>query len=168
PWCSCSRCGIGAAVDHEPFGAAPARTMRAARNVRMSRSMRVSAFNLSVTVLLVTIAFVACAKDAARQAASKTTASIDTAAAAQTAATPTGTARASSLVGLAYTTLPSGLTFVSGAAIPSASGSASFDLAQVKTPDGDRLLLQTTGPTIAGAPSHLVVADLKLPPVGPG
>ena len=126
-----------------------------------------SAFNLSATVLLVTTAFVACAKDAAREAATKSSASIDTAAAAQAPTSPPTSTGPASLVGLAYSTPPTGVTFVSGAVIPTNAGAPTFDLAHVKTPNGDRLLLQTAGPKISGAASHLVVADLALPPMGP-
>lgn len=133
----------------------------------MSPPVRMSAFNLFLTTLLVTIAFVACSKDAARRAANESASSIDTAAVAQTPAQPPASARAASLAGLAYSALPPGVSFVSGAVIPASAGAATFDLAHVKTPNGDRLLLQTAGPKVSGAASHLVVADLALPPMGP-
>ncbi len=103
-----------------------------------------------------------CTKDAARESANKSATSVDTAAAVQSSSP--SAPRNASLVGLAYTSLPPGMTLVSGAVIPT-SGAQTFDVAHVATPAGDRLLLESAGPKIAGAASHLIVADLALPPM---
>ncbi|HVX41538.1 MAG TPA: hypothetical protein VHB25_18410 [Gemmatimonadaceae bacterium] len=127
------------------------------------QSMKVRAFKL-FTGIPAAVAVAACSKDAARQSATRSSAPIDTAVVATQAPTPSA-GRPRSLAGLAYTSLPSGVSFISGAAIPVSSGAPTFDVAHVKTPDGDHAWLQTAGPKIGGTASHLVIADLTLPPM---